>query len=65
MTESGLRRAFAKYNYVIRKSRRAIGLDNAGEFMLVDASTRFSVIGHRYDADAEELTEYLNDIRAA
>lgn len=63
LSESWLRRALAKHDYVMRKSRRAPGLDNAGEFMLVDARTGFSAIGHRYDADLDELTEFLNDLR--
>lgn len=63
LSESWLRRAFAKHDYVMRKSRRALSLDNSGEFMLVDARTGFSAIGHRYDADTDELTKFLNDLR--
>jgi len=58
--ESRIRRAAACEGLRVRKSRvRNARLDNRGEYMLLDAQSNFSVLGHRYDAALEDLEEFF------
>jgi hypothetical protein len=60
--ENRLRRLAAREGYVLRKSRaREWRLENRQEYMLVDASTNISVRGSYYDADLDEIAEFLAD----
>ncbi len=59
MTENNVRRLARRMGYVVRKSRRAIGPDNAGAFMLIDANRNAVVLGPRYDATLEEIASWL------
>ncbi|MEJ0012421.1 MAG: hypothetical protein WDM94_07270 [Bauldia sp.] len=58
-SESAVRRAADKAGYRVTKSRKRAGLDNAGEYMLVDVETNFAVLGSRYDADLIDIAEFL------
>jgi len=55
--ESKARRRARRYGLRVVKSRRAISLDNFGEFMLVDATCNFVVGGSRFDWTAEDIIE--------
>jgi hypothetical protein len=60
LTESGVRHKARAAGYIVQKSRkRTLGLENAGEFMLLDAASRFPVLGFKYDADLAEIAEFL------
>jgi hypothetical protein len=62
MSESALRRRADRAGYGLRKSRSRVDyptLDNYGEYMLVDASSNISVIGHRFDASLSDIAEFL------
>jgi hypothetical protein len=58
---SALRRLADREGYIIRKSRRAIGLDNAGDYMMLDGSSNIPVLGFRYDATPEDIQHFLTD----
>ncbi len=58
-SESAVRRAADKAGYRGTKARQRAGLDNAGEYMLVDVETNFAVLGSRYDADLIDIAEFL------
>lgn len=56
------RRAARRAGLVATRSRwRKFSIDNHGDFMLVDPSTRGCVFGERYDATAEEVLEFCSD----
>jgi hypothetical protein len=47
--------------YIIRQSRRQIdGLNNRGEFMLVDAEKHFPVLGFKYDATLDDIAAWID-----
>jgi hypothetical protein len=58
--ESRARRMARQNDLFMSKSRRKLGLENAGEFMLFD-SRNIPYIGWHYDATAEEIIEFLSD----
>ncbi|MGY3584346.1 hypothetical protein ACVIGB_006596 [Bradyrhizobium sp. USDA 4341] len=58
-SESGLRRLAARNGYRLAKSRRQDPLENCGEFMLIDCSINAPVLGFKYDADLNEIAEFL------
>jgi hypothetical protein len=58
--ENRLRRAAARAGYGITKSRRALSLDNFGDYMLFDASSNFVVFGFRFDADLDDVDHFLH-----
>jgi hypothetical protein len=60
MQENRLRRAAARAGYRMTKSRRRLSLDNFGDYMLLDASTNFPVIGFRFDADLDDVDHFLH-----
>ena len=44
----------------ITKSRRALSLDNFGDYMVFDTSSNFVVFGFRFDADLDDVDRFLN-----
>ena len=58
--ENRLRRAAARAGYRMTKSRRALSLDNFGDYMLFDASKNFVVFGSRFDADLADIEGFLH-----
>jgi hypothetical protein len=61
LSESSVRRVAKRHGYYITKSRRALSIDNAGEYMLIEVSTRAPVLGWRYDATLEAIAEWFNE----
>lgn len=62
-SESAIRARAKRSGCLLRKSRRDISLDNFGEYMLVDGSTNTVVRGGRFDADLNEVAEFLETRR--
>ncbi|MGB5903605.1 MAG: hypothetical protein WBH00_12190 [Xanthobacteraceae bacterium] len=58
-TESALRARAKRNGYRMLKSRRSVGIDNLGDFMLTDEEGRV-VRGGRFDADLEEIANFLS-----
>ena len=59
--EARVRRKAARDGYGVRKSRRYVdGWDNQGEYMLINASQNYCVLGPRYDATLGEIEEWLD-----
>ena len=59
--ENRVRRKAARNGYGIQKSRRYVdGWDNQGEYMLIDASQNFCILGPRYDATLDEIETWLD-----
>ena len=58
--ESRVRRLAQQNGYIVRKSRRAIRLNNRGLFMLVDPSTGAPMVGWDYDATLDDIEAWLN-----
>lgn len=60
ISESAVRARARRMGYMIRKSRRALGHENHGRFMLIDpAISEGSQIGHQYDATLEDIAAYM------
>jgi hypothetical protein len=59
LSQSHLRKLADREGYIIRRSRRRLGAENAGQFMVIDARTNGSVLGFRYDATLEDVREFL------
>jgi len=60
IVESTIRRRAQKAGYIVNKSRwRKHSLDNYGDYALLDARTRFPVLGVRWDATLEEIDQFL------
>ncbi len=57
--EQRLRRKAKRLGYQLRKSRAAIGLDNAGGYMIVDPYTNIPVGGFKYDLTLDYVEEFL------
>ena len=57
--ESRTRRLAQRFGYVVRKSRRAWGLNNYGLYMLVDPSTSAPMVGWNYDATLDDIEAWL------
>jgi hypothetical protein len=61
-SESALRTRAEREGYSVRKSRRAVdGLENRGEYMLVDSRTGFPVLGFKFDAELEDISQFLSE----
>jgi hypothetical protein len=58
--ESRVRSRARRHGYRVIKSRRALSIDNAGAFMLVDGATNFVVLGSRFDADLDEIEDFFD-----
>lgn len=67
ITESTIRRRADRAGYSLIKSRKVeVTPEDQGEYMLIDAGTRFPVCGHRYDADLAEIALFLSsEVEAA
>jgi hypothetical protein len=62
MTESAVRARANTRGYRIRRSReRSRHGDNHGEFMLMNPYRNCIVMGQRFDASLEDISEYLDD----
>ena len=59
--ERRIRSRAKRAGYRVIKSKRQQSLDNMGEFMLIDASTRFVVLGSRCEASLAEIENFLRD----
>lgn len=46
---------------MMKKSRRAISLDNQGDFMLVRIDGNWIVRGEKYDMTLDDIEEYLKE----
>lgn len=57
--EKKLRRALNKHGYALRKSRKPVGLDNLGGYMIVDIYHNAVVAGPRYDLSLEDVSGWL------
>ena len=55
------RRLAKRQGYFLKKSRRAISLDNCGDLMLIDLSTNCPVLGWRFDATPEDVIDFFED----
>ena len=62
--ENRVRKLAKREGYALHKSRSQCSADNLGDFMLVDASRNFVVLGSRFDASLEDIEEYLKRIVA-
>ena len=59
--ENRVRRKAIRNGFGVRKSRRYVnGWDNVGEYMLIDASRNFCVLGSQYDASLQDIENYLD-----
>lgn len=59
--ELQLRRSLAKIGLRLAKSRKQLGPDNQGKYMIVDANTRAVITGHRYELTLEDVNNWLNE----
>lgn len=59
--ERRLRARAARRGYVLKKSRRAISIDNHGDFMVVDADRNAIVLGSRFDATLDDIHTFLTE----
>ena len=58
--EDRLRRQAMKLGYAIRKSRsHNLHADDFGEYMLIDASGNFVVLGSRFNATLDDIESFL------
>jgi hypothetical protein len=61
--EAKVRRAAARLNLEVRKSRARLGgIDNLGGFMIVNPSNNSLVAGARYEFSAQDVALWLADI---
>jgi len=60
--EQQLRRALNKHGYLLRKSRKPIGMDNLGEYMIVDLYGGYVVAGARFDFTLSDVADWLNEM---
>jgi hypothetical protein len=58
-SESGLRRLAAREGYRLVKSRSRDLSENQGAFAVFDNSMNVPVLGFKFDADLEEVAEFL------
>jgi hypothetical protein len=62
MSETTIRNQARRRGFAVRKSRDWKHVPhgyNFGEYMLVDASTNFCVLGDKYDATLDDISDYL------
>ena len=59
--EARLRAKAKREGLMMQKSRRALSLDNHGEFRLVDPATNFIVAGEKYNLTLDDVEAYLSD----
>jgi len=58
-SESAIRRRARRHGYRVEKARGAEHSNNKGEYMLVEINRNIPVIGWDYDADLEQISEFL------
>ena len=59
-TERALRAELNRDGYIIRKSRRKTPtLDDFGGYMVLDARMNVPVLGYRWDADLDDIEEWM------
>lgn len=59
LSESALRSRAQRLGYRLAKSRRQLGINNAGGFMVVDVDTNCAVAGYQFDMEPGEVAEFL------
>jgi hypothetical protein len=59
--ESRVRRLAQREGYRLHKSRRRLGIDNEGEFMLVDNDANFAAMGQKFDATLDDIERFLTE----
>ena len=58
-TERTIRCALNKAGYRLCKSRKSVGADNLGGYMIVDLIGNFAVAGMRYDLSLDDVRDWL------
>ncbi len=61
VSESSVRRLARRSGYFITKSRRALSMDNGGEYRLVNADSNRVVLGERYDATLADIADWFHE----
>ena len=56
-----IRRKFRNAGYVIKKSRRAYGINNGGGYQVIDATLNAIVAGENFNLELEELEVWLKE----
>jgi len=59
--DARLRRLAARKGYMLRRSRRALGLDNAGGYMILEPSRNFCLQGFNFDCGPEFVEAWLEE----
>ena len=59
--ENMIRRKLRNAGYVIKKSRRAYGINNWGGYQVIDATLNVIVAGENFNLELEELEEWLKE----
>ena len=59
VSESRVRSLAARRGFRVEKSRRAISLNNLGDYRLIELYTNSIVLGERYEATLEEVEAWL------
>lgn len=62
--DSRLRRLARNHGYSLHRSRKAVGADNLGGYMIVDAENRWVVDGAQFDLSADYVEAWLADLDA-
>lgn len=62
MQERRVRRACARQEMVIRKSRQAYSCNNQGAYMVLDLNNRI-LWGERFDATLDQIEQWLRSAR--
>jgi hypothetical protein len=59
--ESKYRRLLRRQGYLLRKSRRGLGLNNQGGYMIVDAERNYIAAGQRFEMFLDDLREWVKE----
>lgn len=57
--EQQLHRALRKEGYSLRKSRKAVSIDNLGGYMIVNSYRNVVVAGSRYELSLDDVADWL------
>lgn len=60
-TDARLRRWARRLGYSLKRSRRAIGADNLGGYMIIDPDNGWVAEGNRFDLGADYVDAWLRD----
>lgn len=63
-TDARLRRLARKLGYSLKRSRRAIGADNFGGYMIIDHDRGWAADGVRFDLSPDYVEAWLQDCEA-